>query len=77
MRLWLTVFFCAAIGTAAAAQAIMSNSPRDRRDLQVSPPPPQPLPGQLTETIDQSRWGTLSKPLGQPAWGTFGPPAGR
>jgi hypothetical protein len=73
-RVWLAILVAAAIGTEAVAQEIIwnPNSPRAQRDLRVHPPPPQPLPGQLGETIEAERWGTVSGQIRQPTWGTIG-----
>lgn len=68
-RIWLVAVLFAVLVTPAAAQ-----NPRERRDLIVNPPKPQPLPGQLTETVEPSQWGTLGTQAGQPQWGTLGAP---
>ena len=73
-RIWLAALVAAVIGSEAVAQDIIwnPNSPRAHRQLRVHPPPPQPLPGQLGETIEAERWGTMSRPVRPPTWGTIG-----
>jgi hypothetical protein len=67
-----TTLLVAILITALALPAAAQNSPRDRRDAVANPKPPQPLPGQLHETIEVSRWGKLGGQVGQPQWGTLG-----
>ena len=86
LRYWLAASLATMIATEAAAQQIIwnPNSPRAQRELRVNPPP-RPLPGQLSETIEPERWGTMSGQMRGPTWGTIGtygwygntpPPAG-
>ena len=74
IRFWLAASLVTIVAAEATAQQIIwnPNSPRAQRDLRVHPPPPQPLPGQLGETIEAERWGTLSRPVRPPTWGTIG-----
>jgi hypothetical protein len=72
-RFWLAAMLSVLLAGTAVAQTVWNpNSPRGRRELQVNPPPQQPLPGQLQETIEPERWGRQSGQFLQPAWGTIG-----
>ena len=72
MRIGLIALLCA-VFTVDAYPQDNPNSPRGRREMRVHRPPPGPLPGQMSETLEQSRWGTMSNPVSRPQWGTQGP----
>jgi hypothetical protein len=67
LKLWSLAALLSLLVTSAMAQ-----NPRERRDAIANPPRPAPQSGQMTGTVDPSRWGTVGAPVGQPQWGTKG-----